>query len=76
MDIVDHEMIKIHQEFIRRESGSRLVLKQAGITRPPLADRVIPAIGELLCRVGSRMKERAVKPAAEEASAPTYLIML
>ena len=77
MEILDHEMIQIHQEFIRHEASLQLALKQSGIANLPLTDQVLPALGDLLCRLGNRLKERSYrKLTPEEASAPTFLIML
>ncbi len=77
MELQENDMIHIHQEFIRREAGLHLALKQSGLVNPPLARRFLPAIGEAMCRVGTRLKDQSYhKLSAEEASAPTYMIML
>jgi hypothetical protein len=75
-DLYDYE-ISIHQEFIRREASIHLALKQSGLVNPPLLNRVLPALGEVLIRLGNRLKEQSYRqPTSEEATAPTFLIML
>ena len=77
MEILGDDMIHVHQEFIRRESSIHLALKQSGMINPPIIDRFLPAIGDFLCRVGTRLKEHSYhKLTSEEASAPTFFIML
>jgi hypothetical protein len=75
-DLYDYQ-VSIHQEFIRREASIRLALKQSGLIKPPLLNRVLPVFGDALIRVGNRLKEHSYRqPTSEEASAPTFLIML
>jgi hypothetical protein len=77
MDILNDVTMLIHQEFIRREASLHLALKQSGMANPHLIERVLPALGDALCRLGTRLKEHSYrKLTSEEASAPTYLIML
>jgi hypothetical protein len=68
---------EIHQEFIRREASIRLALKQSGLINPPLLNRALPSFGEILIRLGNRLKEHSYHQlSSEEATAPTFLIML
>lgn len=77
MDLLKSDTIYIHQEFLRRETSLHLALKQSGMVKPPLFDRVLPALGERLIQIGNRMKEHSYrKLTSDEASAPTFLIML
>jgi hypothetical protein len=77
MDYLENEILQIHQESIRREAYLRQVIRQSGMLLPPFIDRVSTFMGDLLIRLGTRLKERAyTKLTTEEASAPTFLIML
>ena len=77
MEPLGNEMILIHQEFIRQEASLHLALKQSGLVGQPLVRRFLPALGEAMCRVGTRLKEKSYrKLSPEEASAPTFMIML
>jgi hypothetical protein len=77
MENLNIDAIYIHQEFIRHEASLRLALKQSAIYKPPIHLQVLIAIGDLLCRVGSRLKEHSYRRLTSvEASAPTYIIML
>jgi hypothetical protein len=77
MDILNDDTIRLHQEFIRREANINLALKQSGMVNPTLAERILPALGDFLCRVGTRLKQHSYhRLASEESSAPTYLIIL
>jgi hypothetical protein len=77
MDNLENDAIQIHQELIRRESSLRQTLRQSGMVDPALIDRALPALGEALIRVGTRLKEHSFhKLTSEEATAPTFLIML
>ena len=69
--------IDIHNEFMLRNASIRLALKQSGLVNPPLLERVLPMLGEMLIRFGTRLKEHSYrKLTASEASAPTFMIML
>ncbi len=77
MDNLENDAIQIHQELIRRESGLRQALRQSGLVNPALRDHALSALGETLIRAGTRLKEHSFhKLTAEEATAPTFLIML
>jgi len=77
MDNIVNDAIQIHQESIRRESGLQQALKQSGMVDPALIERAIPALGDALIRVGTRLKDHSFhKLTAEEATVPTFLIML
>lgn len=77
MDILGYDTIQIHYEFIRRETSLHLLLEQSGMVRPSITDRVMAKLGEALVRLGTRLKEQSYhKLSAEEASAPTFMIML
>lgn len=77
MEILTNDSIHIHQEFVRREASLRLALKQSGLIDPSIVARILPAVGETLIRIGTRLKEHSFrKLTPEEASTPTFLIML
>lgn len=77
MDNLENDAVQIHQELIRRESSLRQALKQSGMVDPAWIDRALPALGEALIRVGTRLKEHSIhKLSSEEATVPTFLIML
>jgi hypothetical protein len=74
---LENELIQLHQEVIRRETSLRQALRQSGMVNPTLIDRAVPALGETLIRVGTRLKEHSYHQlASKEASVPTFLIML
>jgi hypothetical protein len=74
---MESELITIHQESIRREAYLRKALSQSGLVNPPIMDRASSAVGEILIRIGTRLKERAyTRLVVEGASVPSYLIML
>jgi len=77
MDLLRNETIQIHDEFMLREASLRLALKQSGLVEPQLMERVLSKLGESLIQLGTRLKEHSYrKMTSEEASAPTFLIML
>jgi hypothetical protein len=77
MDILNNDSILIHQELIHRETSLHLALKQSGLANPHFAARMLPVLGDALCRIGTKLKEHSYrKLTSEEASAPTYMIML
>ena len=77
MDMLDNEFLQVHQEEIRREARLRLALRQAGLIQKRTIDRGFTMLGDLLIRMGTRLKEHAYSGIpTEEASAPSYLIML
>ncbi len=45
--------------------------------RASLVDRVLPAVGDVMIRVGSKLKDRShTPPAGEQVHSPNFLIML
>ncbi len=77
MENLENEFIHIHQETIRREALNTRVLKQSGIIAPHSVDRALTSLGDLLIRVGTRLKYRTyTRLITEEASTPSFLIML
>ena len=77
MELLNNDTIKLHDESMLREASLHLALKQSGLANPALLDRALAALGETLIRVGNQLKEHAYqKMTADEASAPTFLIML
>ena len=77
MDNLYDYQVTIHQEFISREASIRLALKQSGLLNPPLLSRILPALGEALIHAGNRLKAYSYhQPTSEEATAPTFLLML
>ena len=77
MENLENELINIHQETIRREAFIRQMLRHSGMSNPPLMDRASISLGDLLIRIGTRLKERPyTRLTTEEASVPAFLIML
>jgi len=77
MENLEYELMKMHLETIRREADTRLAIKRAGLSVSSLSERVLPFFGEMLIQLGTRLKERAyTRLTTEEASAPSFLIML
>ena len=77
MDILNNDTVHIHQELINQEASLHLALKQSGMVNPRLTERILPILGDFLCRLGTRLKEHSYhKLTSEEASAPTFMIML
>jgi hypothetical protein len=77
MDNPESEFVQIHQEGIRSEAIIRQALRQSGLTNPSMVDRIITWLGDALIRAGTSLKQRSfTRLTAEEASAPTFLIML
>jgi hypothetical protein len=73
----ENETIQIHQEVIRREASLRQAFRQSGLVNPALIDRASTALGETLIRIGTRLKDHSYpRLTAEDASVPTFLIML
>jgi hypothetical protein len=77
MDNLESEFVQIHQEGIRHEASIRQALKQSGLIEPHIIDRAFTLLGDTLIHMGTRLKEHAyTKITAEEASVPSFLIML
>jgi hypothetical protein len=77
MDNPENEFVQIHQEGIRSEATMRQALRQSGITNPNVMDRSLTWLGDALIRAGTILKGHAyTRLTAEEASAPSFLIML
>jgi hypothetical protein len=77
MDNPESEFVQIHQEAIRSEANIRQALMRSGLTKPSMGDRIITWLGDALIRTGTSLKQRSyTRLPAEEASAPTFLIML
>ena len=77
MDNPENEPIKSHQEEIRREASISKLLRQTEADKPTWIDRAFSLLGDTLIRMGIRLKERAsTRLTADEASGPTFLIML
>ncbi len=71
-----YSMLQTHQELLRRYHANRA--SQAELAeKAHYLERATTALGELLIRVGTRLKEHSYRRLpSEEASAPNYLIML
>ena len=77
MHLLINDTIQIHDEHMLREASLRLALKQSGLVEPPLMERTLSTLGETLIRLGTKLKEHSYKKlTSDEASAPTFLIML
>ncbi len=77
MDTQENYKTRIQQEYVRREARLRLAHQQSSEARPPLPKRFFRAIGDMLCRVGSRLKNQSyTKLSSEEPNPPNFLIML
>jgi len=77
MENLEHEFVYIHQELIKREALTSQALRQLHAELPPFIDRASTSMGDLLIRIGTRLKDRThTKMTTEDASSPSYLIML
>lgn len=77
MEYLEHELNNIHFENLRRETESGHLFKRVGLTGPSLVERAIPSFGDLLIRTGTKIKSHSTpRLTSEEASAPSFLIML
>jgi hypothetical protein len=77
MKNLENEFINIHQETIQREAHLRQLIKQSETPELPLSDRLAASLGDWLIRVGTRLRDRTYnRLTTEEASAPSFLIML
>lgn len=77
MNSWEDELIRIHHENIHREASIRQALKHSGIIHPSSIDRGITWLGDAMIQIGTRMKARVNnRLTVEEASAPTFLILL
>jgi len=77
MEYLEHELNNIHFENLRREAESGHLLKRAGLTGPSLVELAIPGIGDMLIRAGMKIRSHSTRRlTSEEASAPSFLIML
>ena len=77
MDYLERELNSIHFENLCREAESRQFIKRAGLAGPSLVERAIPSFGDMLIRAGMMIKAHSTRRlTSEEASAPSFLIML
>jgi hypothetical protein len=77
MDNLQSEFVQMHQERIQQEANIRQILRQSGMLKPHLIDRGFTLLGDTLIHMGIRLKEHAyTRVTAEEATAPSFLIML
>ncbi len=77
MDILTDSMLQINYESMRSRGDSLPQLRSLNAVKPPFTHRTLSAFGDLLCRAGTHLKEYSYKRLnSEEASAPTFLIML
>ncbi len=77
MDHQYNELLNIHEEFIRREAYINQALHQSGLGVPTLGERALSSLGDKLIRFGTNLKKRSQhRLTADEATAPSYLIML
>lgn len=77
MDNLESDFTQMHFEALLRETQTRRMVRQAGIIRPSLVERALPAFGDLLIRTGTRIKSHAyTRLTTEEAATPTFIIML
>ncbi len=77
MDNLVNLKIQYDLEMLRRETVQKQALKHAGLVQPAFYDRIITEIGEILIHIGMKLKEMPERKLnTEEASVPTFLIML
>ena len=77
MENLENETISIHQEPLNEEPCIRQALRQSGMTRPPFINRTITSLGDMLIRLGTRLKKHAsTRLTTEEASTPSFLVVL
>lgn len=77
MENLENEFTQNHQEVISREAKIERVLNPSGMIRQSLIDRGLVLLGDTLIHMGTRIKDRRyTRLTTEEASDPTFLIML
>ena len=70
------QLSSIHQETIRQKAATARLLHGSRLPRRNLAERTLPALGDLLIRTGQRLKEAPRRLQAEPASLSSLTIIL
>jgi hypothetical protein len=77
MEYLHDDKMPINQEFMPEEASSSAADMTSGKLKPSLGERILSGLGDALCRFGTKIKKYSRrKLASDEASTPTYLIML
>ncbi len=72
-----YSMLETHHELLRRYGGSDLASDYIVVKKSHRFEHTATAFGEMLIRLGTWLKEYSCRKAAsQEASAPTFIIML
>ncbi len=70
-------LIMADNKKTQSESQEDQFLSKPVRVRPSLVDRVLPAVGDVMIRVGSKLKDRPhTRLSNEQAHSPNFLIML
>jgi hypothetical protein len=70
------QLSSLHQESIRQQAAEARLLRCCSIPRLSLAERTLPALGDILIRTGQRLKEAPRRLEAESASLASLTITL
>ena len=72
-----YTMLQTHHELLRRSRANDIAGQPVCMSKSHYFAQAMTALGETLIRVGTRLKEHSYRrQASEEASAPTFMIML
>ncbi len=70
-------MLETHREILRRYGPTTIASNSIVVKKSHNFERIVTALGEMLIGVGTRLKAYSYRKAAsQEASAPTFIIML
>ncbi len=72
-----YTMLQTHQELLRRSRANDIAVQLVDASESHFFARAMTVLGELLIRLGTWLKQHSYRRlASEEASAPTFMIML
>ncbi len=72
-----YALLQTHHDLLQRYGPGNLANQPVLVKQSHNLDRAMAALGEMLIRAGTWLKEHSIRRlTADEASAPTFLIML
>ncbi len=72
-----YSMLQTHRELLRSYGGTDITNKPVKVKKSFHYERILTAMGDVLIQAGTRLKAYSYrKVASQEASAPTFMIML
>ncbi len=72
-----YALLQNHPDLLQQYGASNMANQHVKVKTSHNIERLMAAVGELLIRAGTWLKEHSCRRlASEEASAPTFLIML